>query len=120
VLPAFLASQYLPSGRVTNAIERTVPLFQWGERFIRPRDALLADLLRPFAGFAILVLSITMLVPLPLTNVIPALAIGLIAFASIEADGLLLAVSMGAAVASVAISAATVWAMLGAAYWVWG
>jgi hypothetical protein len=120
VLPAFLASQYLPSGRVTHAIERTVPLFQWGERFIRPRDALLADLLRPFAGFAILVLSITMLVPLPLTNVIPALAIGLIAFASIEGDGLLLAVSMGAALASVAISAATVWAMLGAAFWVWG
>ncbi len=60
-----------------------------------------------------------MLVPLPLANVIPSLAIGLIAFASIEADGVLLAVAMGAAVVSLAISAATVWAMLGAAFWVW-
>jgi hypothetical protein len=119
VLPAFLAAQYLPSGRLVQAIERTVPLFQWGERFFRPRDALLAEIMHPFAGVAVLILGITMLVPLPFTNVIPSLAIGLIAFATIEADGLLLAVSMGVALLSLAISAATVWATLGAAYWVW-
>jgi hypothetical protein len=118
-LPDFLASQRLPSETLIRAIERTVPLFRWGERFIRPRDALLAERMRPFAGFAIFVLSLTMLVPLPLTNVIPSLAIGLIAFASIEADGLLLAVSMAVAVLSLAITTATIWATLGAAYWVW-
>ena len=40
--------------------------------------------------------------------------------ASIEADGVLLAVAMGTALVSLAISAATVWALLGAAFWVWG
>ena len=119
-LPACIMSRQLPSRHLVQAIDWTVPLFQWGERFIRPRDAQLAQNLRPFAWFAILALSITMLVPLPLTNVIPSLAIGLIAFASIEADGVLLAVAMGTAAVSLAISAATVWALLGAAFWVWG
>jgi hypothetical protein len=118
-LPAFIASQRLPSQHLVHAIEWTVPLFQWGERFIRPRDALLAERLRPIAWLAILMLSLTMLVPLPLANVIPSLAIGLIAFASIEADGLLLSVSIGAALVSLVISAATIWATLGAAEWVW-
>jgi hypothetical protein len=119
-LPAYIMSRQMPSRHLVQAIDRTVPVFQWAERFIRPRDAQLAQGLRPFAWLAILALSLTMLVPLPLANVIPALAIGLIAFASIEADGVLLAISMGAAVVSLAISAATVWALLGAAFWVWG
>ncbi len=118
-LPAFIASQHVPSLQLVHAIERTVPLFQWSERFIRPRDAALAETLRPFAGLAILLLSLTLLVPLPLSNVIPSLAIGLIAFATIEADGVLLTVSMGAALLSLAITSAAIWATLGAAAWVW-
>jgi hypothetical protein len=119
VLPAFIASQRLPSARLVHAIERSMPLFQWGERYIRPRDAALAELLRPAAGLAILLLSLTMLVPLPLSNVIPSLSIGLIALACIEADGLMLTISMFASVLSLAITAAAVWATLDAAAWMW-
>jgi hypothetical protein len=119
VLPAFIASRRLPSVHVISAIERSVPWFRWSERFIRPREARLTDLLRPFAGFAILLLSLTLLVPLPLSNVIPSLAIGLIALACIEDDGLLLTISMMTALLSLAITSAAIWATLGAAAWLW-
>ena len=118
-LPAFIASQHLPSAHLVNAIDRTVPLFQWCERFTRTRERSLADYMRPLAGAAVVLLSATMLVPLPFTNVIPSLAIGFIAFASIEADGLLFSAAIAAALVSLAISAATIWALVGAASWVW-
>jgi hypothetical protein len=119
-IPVFIASQHMPSGQLVRAIDRTIGLFRWGERYIRPRDASLAEFLQPFASFAILILGLSMLVPLPLSNVIPSLVIGLIAFAIIEADGLLLAVAMAASLLSLAISAAVVWATFGAAIRIWG
>ncbi|MGD0191038.1 MAG: exopolysaccharide biosynthesis protein [Rhizomicrobium sp.] len=119
LLPAFIASQPLPSAHFVHAIDKSMPVFEWGERYTRPRDAAMTERLRPFAGVAILLLSVTLLVPLPLSNVIPSLSIGLIAFACIESDGLLLVISMMAAVASLAITSATVWAALGAAAWMW-
>ena len=119
-LPAFIAAQHLPSAHLVNAIDRTVPLFQWCERFTRARAGSLADLMRPIAGAAVLLLSLTMLVPLPFTNVIPSLAIGFIAFASIQADGVLFAAAILAAALSLTISAATIWALVDAASWMWG
>jgi hypothetical protein len=119
LLPAFIASQRLPSAHFVNAIEKSMPLFQWGERYTRSRDPATTERLRPLAGLIILLLSLTMLVPLPLSNVIPSLAIGLIAFACIESDGLLLAISMMVAIASLAITLTAVWMALGAAAWMW-
>jgi hypothetical protein len=119
-LPAFIAAQHLPSARLVSAIDRTVPLFQWCERFTRARARSLAEFMRPVAGAAVLLLSLTMLIPLPFTNVIPSLAIGFIAFASIEADGVLFTAAILAAALSLSISAATLWALIGAASWVWG
>jgi hypothetical protein len=115
VLPSFIAAQRFSSSSLVHAIDRTVPLFRWSERYVRPRDRALAVQLRPFAAVAILCLSVTLLVPLPLSNVIPSLVIGFIAFASIESDGLLLSVSIAMALVSLAITSATIWVTLGVA-----
>src|SRR5215469_3440447 len=44
-LPQFLASQPLTSTHIVRAIEKSVPVFQWGERHSRPRDAQMTNLL---------------------------------------------------------------------------
>jgi hypothetical protein len=44
-----------------------------------------------------------------LSNVIPALAIMLIAFAFLEEDGVLLCIALAAAAVSLAITAAAIW-----------
>ena len=118
-VPGFIASRELQSVQLIKAIERSMPVIEWGERFVRPREVMLAEGLRPFAGPAILLLSLTLFVPLPLSNVIPSLAIALIAFASIQADGLLLLLALITAVLSLAISAAAIWATIGVAAWAW-
>lgn len=118
-LPAFVARQTISSQRLVRAIERAQPLFRWSEKYVRAREPMLIESLRPFMGIIVIVLSATMFVPLPFSNVIPALAVGLIAFARIEQDGLLLAVSAMTALASFGISLATAWAMVAAAGRLW-
>lgn len=120
-LPRFIAVRRLSSLHLVHTIERTVPLVRWSEKFVRRRDGLPALSLRPVAGLAILALSLTMLVPLPFSNVIPSLAIGFIAFALIEADGLLLFLGFAVAVVSLAITTAALWATFGVfASGLWG
>lgn len=118
-LPPLLSSWRVPSPRLIRAIDRMAPLFRWGERIIRPRDTQLADSLRPIAAVAVLSLSLTLLIPVPLSNVIPSLAIALIAFASVEKDGLLLAVSLVTALVSLAVTGAMIWAAFDAALRIW-
>jgi len=119
-LPGFVAATRLSSSSLLRAIERAAPLFRRCEQLTRRRDLMLGGLLRPLAAGAILLLSVTLLVPLPLSNVVPALAIGFIAFAILEADEVLLAISLLAAVLSLTFTSAAVWAALGTAAHVLG
>lgn len=119
-LPAFVATRGVSSSHLVRAIERTMPYLKWSETFVRRPDSALAANLRPFATATILLLSCTLLVPVPFANVLPSLAIGFIAFASLEADALLLSFSLATAALSFAISLATIWAGLGVAGSLWG
>jgi hypothetical protein len=68
----------------------------------------------------VLLLGASLLAPVPLSNVPPALATGLIAFAYLEEDGLLLGVALAAALAMLAVAAVAAWEALGATGWVPG
>ena len=57
---------------------------------------------------------------MPLSNVPPALATGLIAFATLEEDGALLAIALAAALVMLAVAALAVWEALSATGWVPG
>ena len=61
-----------------------------------------------------------LLAPVPLSNVAPALAVALIAFATLEEDGALLAVALAVALVMLAVAAAAAWEAVSAAGWVPG
>lgn len=61
-------------------------------------------------GFIVLILAATLIWPVPFSHIIPTFVIMLISFAYLEEDGVLLFVSLAAALVSFSISAATVWA----------
>jgi hypothetical protein len=86
---------------------------------VRTRDVALAQALRPLAGLVILALSVTLLIPLPLSNIFPSLAIAFVAFSSIEADALLLTASMATAFLSLSFTIAALWATVGVAARMW-
>jgi hypothetical protein len=66
-------------------------------------------------GGVVLLLAASLLAPVPLSNVPPALATGLIAVAYLEEDGALLGLALAAALAMLAVAAVAAWEALGAA-----
>ena len=63
-------------------------------------------------GAAVVLLSATlMFIPIPLSNVVPALVIALISLAYIEGDGLLLLVALLAAIVLLVVATAALWEM---------
>jgi len=90
------------------------------ERVVRPRWPTPFGATKRAVGGAVLLLGAGLFVPVPLSNVPPAAAIALIAFAYLERDGLLLCAALTAALAVLALAAALGWEALGATGWVPG
>lgn len=109
-LPRFVARRAVPTPRLARLIERIVPGLRWLERFIRPRWNTPFTMTRRIVGVVLLLLGVTLLSPVPLSNFIPALVIMGMALAYLEKDGVMLALALAGASASVAATAATVWA----------
>ena len=70
-------------------------------------------------GTIVVVLSATLVfIPIPLSNVVPALVIALISLAYLEEDGVLLSIALLAAVIVLAVATAAVWEMVVGAKWI--
>jgi hypothetical protein len=118
VFPRRVGARRFETRRLAALVRRAVPVLRWLERFIRPRWATPFEATKRAVGGVVLLLGASLLAPVPLSNVPPALAIMLIAFAYLEEDGVLLCAALAAAVAMLAVAATLVWEALGAAGWV--
>ena len=85
------------------------------ETLIRPRWHTPFQATKRFVGFVVLVLAATIIWPFPFGYIVPSLAVMLISFAYLEEDGILLCISILAALLSLSFTAATVWATVEAA-----
>ena len=79
------------------------------ERLVQPRWTLPFETTKRIVGFIILLLGISLLAPIPFSQVIPAAVIILLAFAWLEEDGLLLILALVAALISIAVTAGAIW-----------
>ncbi len=109
LVPRRLAARRISRARLRRILKRLIPVVKRLERFIRPRWTTPFEMTKRAVGFVILLLGATLLVPVPLSNIIPALAIMLLAFAFLEEDGLLLCIALAAAAVSFAITGAAIW-----------
>jgi hypothetical protein len=108
-LPRWLAQRSLPTSRLARLITRLVPILRWLEVLVRPRWRTPFETTKRFVGAVILLLAVSMLAPIPLGHIPPALVTMLLAFAFMEEDGLLLSVALVAAIVSLAAIGAIVW-----------
>ncbi len=70
-------------------------------------------------GVAVLIVSVLLLVPLPLIQIVPALLVVLMSLAYVEEDGLLLCLSLaGTAVLLAIATAAAAWGTILGAAWI--
>jgi len=110
--PGFIARRQVPTPRLARLIARINPGLRRLERLIRPRWPTPFVATKRVVGFVVLLLGITLLVPVPFSHVIPALVIMLLSLAYLEEDGVVLCVALAAALASLSIVGATVWATI--------
>ncbi len=117
VLPASLSGRQVQVERLTRVLRWVTPLLLRLERVVRPRWKMPFEATKRVVGIVVLLLGITLIAPIPLSNYIPGAVTGLLAFAYLEEDGVLLSVALAAAALSIAITGVEIWATLSAADW---
>jgi hypothetical protein len=89
------------------------------EKVVHPRWHTPLEATKRLVGTIVVVLSATLVfIPIPLSNVVPALVIALISLAYLEEDGVLLSIALLAGVIVLAVAAAAVWQMVVGAKWI--
>jgi hypothetical protein len=107
-LPSLVAERSISTRQAMFVLGRAIPLLKSWESSDRAPHGDFWKFARPLVGILTLLLGLTLLIPVPLSNVLPALAIAGLALASFEGNVLLLAVAITAALGSLALTAATV------------
>jgi hypothetical protein len=110
IFPAVIARRRIPRAKLARLIARLNPILRRIEKVVRPRWQTPFEATKRAIGFVILLLAATLLAPIPLSNIIPALMIVLLSFAYLEEDGIALCIALALAAVSLAIAAAAVWA----------
>lgn len=112
VFPRRLACRSFQTRRLVAVIRRAVPFLQYLERFIYPRWTTPFETTRRLVGGVVLLVSLTLFVPVPLSNIPPAVLISLVAFAYLEEDGALLSLALVAAVILLGVViSGTIWGL---------
>jgi hypothetical protein len=119
VFPRRIAARSLPTQRLAEAVQRSVPVLRFLEKVVHPRWHTPLEATKRMVGAAVIMLSATLVfIPIPLSNVVPALVIALISLAYIEEDGALLSIAALATTIVMTVAAAAVWEMAIGAKWV--
>jgi len=115
-LPQFVANRSMTRADFSMLVKRIIPWLQRAEGLLRPRFTGLAlPPMEHVIGLLALLLAILLVLPIPLGNVLPALAISLMALGVLERDGLWVLTGLVVSVAAVAVVYGVVFAMVKAA-----
>lgn len=122
--PAFprrIAVRRLSTRHLAALVQRAVPVLTYLEKFIQPRLPTLLEKAKRLVGTVIMLLSVALvLAPIPLSNIVPALAIALISLAFLEEDGLALSIALLAALVVLTAALAVIWRTILGAKWISG
>lgn len=112
-LPSIIADRSMARSDFASIVSRISPWLARGERMLRPR---LGFLIYPPAEYLIgllcLVLSIILILPVPLGNIMPAIAICLFSFGILERDGVCVLLGAGMFAVSLTVVAGVLYALV--------
>ncbi|OGB80063.1 MAG: ABC transporter permease [Burkholderiales bacterium RIFOXYD2_FULL_59_8] len=117
-LPALVANRSMTRSDFSSLVRRILPWLQRAEGLLRPR---LASFTLPpmeyVVGLLSLLLAVLLVLPIPLGNVLPALAISLMALGVLERDGLWVLSGLTVSVAAVFVVYGVLFAMVKATWY---
>lgn len=105
-LPAIIAKRSMPRDDFQTLIGRMKPWLERAEKMLRPRaSGLTLPPMEYVLGFICLLLALVLALPIPLGNMLPALAISMLALGVLERDGYWVLAGLGmTGVAAVVVS----------------
>jgi hypothetical protein len=110
VFPHFITTRRLPTRHLLRLGGRAIHVLKYLEKVVHPRWPMTFEAAKRAVGVMVLLLTaVLLLMPVPLSNVAPAIVISLISLAYVEEDGLLLSVALLAAIILISIASAAVW-----------
>ena len=112
-LPGVIARRALSRADFAALVRRIGPWLARAERLLRPRAMALArPPMEQLIGLVCLLLAVVLVLPVPLGNMLPALAISLLALGILERDGLWILTGLGTAAAAAGVVSGVVFAMI--------
>jgi hypothetical protein len=117
--PRRIATHRLPARQFAELVRRAVPVLRSLEKISHPRWRTAHDAAGRVVGLVVLLLSATLVfIPIPLSNIVPALTIVVISLAWLEGDGLLLLIVLLAGIFGTTVALAAVWGAVKGAEWI--
>jgi hypothetical protein len=111
-LPAVIARRTMTRADFAALVRRISPWLARAERLLRPRLTSLAlPPMEYLVGLVCLTLAVVLVLPVPLGNMLPALAISLLALGTMERDGAWILAGLAAAVVSAVVVSGVVFAI---------
>jgi hypothetical protein len=115
-LPAVIARRSMTRADFAALVRRIGPWLERAERLLKPRAIRLAlPPMEYLLGLVCLLLAVVLVLPVPLGNMLPALAISLFALGILERDGLWVLAGLATAVIAGVVVSGVVFAMVKAA-----
>lgn len=103
-LPAVVSRRSMAHADFVLLVRRIAPWLKRGERMLRPRLGWLAlPPMEYLLGAVCLLLALVLALPIPLGNILPALAISVLALAILERDGLWVLYGLGLALVAASV-----------------
>jgi hypothetical protein len=119
VFPRRIATRSLPTRHLAAVVQRSIPLLRYLEKVIHPRWHTPLEATKRLVGAVVVILSTTLvLIPIPLSNVVPASVIALMSLAYLEEDGVLLSIALLAAMIVMTVATMGVWETVAGAQWI--
>lgn len=110
-LPKFISERSIYRADFIGMMDRAAPILARAERLLKPRLGFLVSApAERVVGAICFLLAVILLLPIPLGNMLPALAICLFAFGILERDGLWIVAGGLVAAASLVIVSGVIWA----------
>lgn len=112
-LPPIISRRSIARKDFAAFVAKATPWLAKAEGLLRPRLGVLAHPpAENIVGLMCFVLAVVLVLPIPLGNMLPALAICILALGILERDGVWVVVGMALAVASLGIVSGVVWAFV--------
>ncbi|MDP3031254.1 MAG: exopolysaccharide biosynthesis protein [Rhodocyclaceae bacterium] len=111
-LPAIISQRSMSREDFDALIRRIAPWLERAEKLLKPRASVLAmPPMEYFVGLVCLLLSLVLVLPIPLGNMLPALAISLMALGLLERDGVWISSGLIMALVSMVVVSGVVFAL---------